>query len=217
MNALTPVAPPSLTTMTVSSPLWALLTTGPSAQLEEIARTPALREEASRSVRQLEIMAEPAGADMVKRALAPLTLVYRDSATEAESPVFWRIYADALADLPRVALGRAVADFQRTGRFFPKPAEIRELAQPHADAFRQAAYRAKRATETPAPKALPSPEDRPSAEEVAGVMARFRETMQSKDRLHQVATKRRPPPQAKVDERGVSAEARAMLQRQGFA
>lgn len=206
------IAPPNLTTLQLSSTLWALLADGPSSQVEEIARHPAMRAECERSRRQLSILAEPAGSDAVERALAPLVLVY-GLGDQAKAKAFWQVYTEALGDLPRMALDRAAAEYPRIGKFFPKPAEIRELAMPHANALRTAAARAERAVEWQEPKAIPV-KDRPSAEDINALMADFHATMQAKDPLLKIAEKRRPPPCARVDETGVSAEMRALLERQ---
>ena len=129
------------------------------------------------SLRPLEVMTEPGGKQAVMQALAPLVLVFGKSA-EAESPAFWTVYADALGDLPRIALDRAVQQYQREGKFFPKPSEIRELAMPHAEALWQAKHRVKAALEPP--KVEPVKERIPP-EQFAALMAEFRETMEGKD------------------------------------
>lgn len=211
MSALT-VIPPSTTTFQPSPELWQLLSSGPKENTAQIARVPALKAEAKACQRQLEILGEPAGAQIVIGALAPLVVVF-GKGVEAESPAFWRVYTEALEDLPRIALDRAVSEYQRTGRFFPKPAEIRDLAKPHAEALRQAAYRARLAAEAQADK----PEtDRLPPEQVQALMADFAKRMEGKDVLEQtMARKVRPAPCARVDQSGMSEEARALLVRQG--
>lgn len=200
-------APPNLTTLQLSGELWRMLAADPTG-LEDIRRTPALVEECGRYQRQLDLMAEPAGGDTVARALAPLVLVF-GLGDQATSPQFWKVYAEALGDLPRMALDRAASEWPKVGKFFPKPAEVRELALPHALAFRQAAHRARKATETPPPP--PKPIERPSSEDIAEVMAEFHKVMADKDPIAKMQAKRRPSPQGRVDHGGVTAEMRALL------
>lgn len=197
--------------MQPSAELWRLLATGTKANIEEIARHPALRQEASRCSRQLEILCEPSGPQVVMGALAPLVIVF-GKGQEAESPAFWRVYTDALSDLPRIALDRAVSEYQRIGKFFPKPAEIRELALPHANGFRQAAYRASAAQQQP--EAPMTPAERIEPEKFKALMSDFTKQMEGKDILARTRSRMRPPPHARVDETGISAEARALLERQ---
>lgn len=49
------------------------------------------------------------------------------------------LMARELCDLPHASLEYALAELRRTSRFFPKPAEIRELAEPHAREHRRLA------------------------------------------------------------------------------
>lgn len=174
--------------------------------------TPAMKADCERFHRQLELLAEPSGAGLVKRSLAPMVLVYGLGA-QAEAPAFWQVYEQVLADLPRMALERAVADYQRTGKFFPKPAEIRELAEPHATALRMAAHRAKKAATWEAPKVIPEA-DRIPQEKYRALMDDTLGKLAGMDMLARTRARRVQPPQAKVDETGISAEARAMLKRQ---
>lgn len=206
------IAPPNLTTMQISSPLWALLADGPSSQVEEIARHPAMKAECERSRRQLSLLAEPAGSDAVERALAPLVVVF-GLGDQAKAKAFWQVYIESLSDLPRMALDRAASEYPKIGKFFPKPAEIRELAMPHANALRMAAARAARAAEWEEPKPIPV-KDRPTPEQMKALLDDFHATMRDKDPLLKMREKRKPPPSARVDETGVSAEMRALLERQ---
>lgn len=212
MTALTPIAPPSLTTLTISPELWRLLATGPSSQIEEIASIPALRAEAATCHRQLEVLTEPVGGAEVERSLGTLVLIF-GLGEQAKAASFWRAYKDALCDLPRVAFDRAVAEWQRVGKFFPKPAELRELADPHATALRMAAHRAKKAASWEAPKAIPEAERMP-AEKVRALLDDTLGKLAGMDMLARTRTRRVRPPQAKVDETGISAEARALMERQ---
>ena len=211
MTAL--IAPPNLTTLPLSAELWRMLSADPTG-LEDIRRSPALVEECQRSARQLEVVCEPCGGDTVARALAPLVLVF-GLGDQATSPQFWKVYADALGDLPRIALDRAAAEWPKIGKFFPKPAEIRELALKHALPLRQAAYRAKKALEPVEDKSVPESERIPP-EAFAALMADFKRQMEERDPL--LKHRMQPPrtPCAKVDETGVSAEMRAKLAERGL-
>ncbi len=199
---------PNLTTLTVSPQLWQLLASGASQNIEEIASTPSLLEECRSCVRSLEVIAEPAGAQMVSRVLAPLVLVY-GLGEQSQSPKFWKVYNDVLADFPRIALERASTEWAKIGRFFPKPAEVLELAKPQADALKQAAYRARAAIipRIEAPKlAEPTPEER---EVVREMLKSFRSIVQEKA----PPTAKRKAFRGPVDDKGVTEAGRAMIER----
>lgn len=149
----------------------------------------------------------------MKAALTPLVLVF-GVGEQARANAFWAVYEEALGDLPRIALDRALIEYQRTGKFFPKPAEIRELAMPHTLGFRQAAYRAKKALEPSSGASVPE-SSRIPPEQFAALMADFVAKMAARDPMVTHRMVLPPTPQAMVDEAGISAEARAMLHRQG--
>lgn len=134
-----------------------------SEDVETIVAVPALREEAAAIVGVLDAKARPVGEAGVRTILTPLTMVFREVATEAQSDLFWRAYEAPLHRLPVPALQAAVRDYLEVGKWFPKPAELKELAEKHAAPIRQAAYRARKAL-TLAP---PKPIERLDAEEVA--------------------------------------------------
>ena len=170
-----------------------------------------MKDDCARFRRQLELLAEPSGSDLVKRSLAPLVLVY-GLGVQAEAPVFWQVYEQALSDLPRMALERAVSEYQRIGKFFPKPAEIRELAEPHAMALRMAAHRAKKASEWQAPKG-PTEGERIPSDQYKAMMEDTLGKLAGMDMLGRTKNRQVRPPQARVDETGISAEARALMER----
>lgn len=174
-----------------------------------------MKDDCARFRRQLELLAEPSGSDLVKRSLAPLVLVY-GLGVQAEAPVFWQVYEQALSDLPRMALERAVSEYQRIGKFFPKPAEIRELAEPHATALRMAAHRAKKASEWQAPKGL-AEADRIPLDQYKALMDDTLGKLAGMDMLGRTKVRQVKPPQARVDETGISAEARALMERRAQA
>lgn len=201
---------PNLTTLQLSPELWRLLAED-RAGLEDIRRNPVMVEECQRYARQLDLICEPAGGDLVARTLAPLVLVF-GLGDQATSPQFWRVYSDALSDLPRISLERAVSEYQRAGKFFPKPAEIRDLAMPHALAFRQAAYRAKKAGE---PVEEPKPvTERVDPEKFWAEMKAFAAVMESKDIFARTKNRQVRPLCARVDNTGISQEMRAKLAEQ---
>lgn len=199
---------PNLTTLTVSPLLWQLLASGTPQNVEEIASTPSLLEECRSCVRSLEVIAEPAGAQMVSRVLAPLVLVY-GLGEQSQSPQFWKVYNDVLSELPRIALERASTQWVKVGKFFPKPAEILDLAKPQADALKQAAFRA-RAAITPrieAPKrAEPTPEE---LEAVREMLKDFRAVVQEKI----PPSPKRKAVRGPVDDKGITEAGRAIIER----
>lgn len=173
-------------------------------------------EECAASQRQLEVLCEPCGDRIVAGALAPLVIVF-GKGPEAESPAFWRVYNEALSDLPRMALDRAVNEWSREGKFFPKPAEIRERADVHASAMRMAAWRAKEAQKAPAPQGERVTDPAVKAQFNA-LMSDLAKKLDGKDMLGRTVSKEvRRGVQAKVDETGISPEARALLERQAKA
>ena len=64
----------------------------------------------------------------VERILAPLVVVFGVSEAAAAS-VFWKAYNQVLGELHPEALETAAGKWLQTGKFFPKPAELRELAR----------------------------------------------------------------------------------------
>lgn len=144
-------------------------------------------------------------------SLANLVLVY-GKGEEARAKGFWKVYAEVLAGLPRVALDRACAEYAKVGKFFPKPAEIFELAEPHAGALRSAAFRSRQAL-VPV-KVLPPP-SRPAKEDMAATMSEFLKAMAEKDVFAKTRAKAsRPAPSARLmGGRAMSAEMAALLER----
>lgn len=174
-----------------------------------------MKDDCARFRRQLDLLAEPCGSSLVKNSLTPLVLVY-GLGVQATAPLFWQVYEEALSDLPRLALERAVSEWQRIGKFFPKPAEIRELAEPTASAFRMAAHRAKKASEWQAPKA-PTEAERIPSDQYKAMMEDTLGKLAGMDMLGRTKVRQVKPPQARVDEAGISAEARALMERRAQA
>lgn len=160
------VPPPNLTTWQVSPQLWALLSEGSRENIEIIRGNPALRREAQDCLGALSELCAPAGERVVAQVLAPLVLVY-GLGEQAQAPMFWKVYGDVLGGECRVALERAASEYAKTGKFFPKPAEILELSDVHSRAFRTALGRARAATSTAIAgpeKKVDTPEDRARVE-----------------------------------------------------
>lgn len=133
--------------------------------MAEIASVPALKAEAAAVAPALAQIAAPVGESEVRRMLSALTLTFREVATEAQADAFWRTYEIALAKCPKSALTAAIHDWVKVGKWFPKPAELLELAEKHAIPMRMAANRAARAAAMTPPK----PVNRLPAEKVAAL------------------------------------------------
>lgn len=140
---------------------------------EMIANTPALRPELEAVYPELKALSRPVGPDGVKATLLPLLLVFTDKSTEAESPMFWQIYATVLAKTPAKALREAVQKWVTIGKWFPKPAELRELAEEEAVRLRAAEYRARKALAAP----LPKPESHLPREAVERLVAEIKQAV----------------------------------------
>lgn len=164
---------PNWLDMNEPSLLRELLTSQMAGGTEMIANTPALRSELQAVYPEVKAVAAPIGADGVKAALLPLLLVFGDKATEAESPMFWQMYATALEWIPARALRMAVQKWVSVGKWFPKPADLRELAEGEAVRLRAAEYRARKALEAPVPK----PENHLPREAVAALVGELKASL----------------------------------------
>jgi hypothetical protein len=153
MNELTPRPTLDLaeTASAECSPLlWRLLTDDAPAELSvaDIVADPVLHGEARTAVAFLRAHVAPCGKEHVARTLAPLATVF-GVGQRGETQAFWRVYYDALADVPAESLAAAVAAYAKRpdAEFFPKPGPLRALALKHAAPLYKAAYRAKRAAD----------------------------------------------------------------------
>jgi hypothetical protein len=135
----------------LSPPLWRLLSSNLPAdgEVEAICSDPLLHREVKHAAPYLKALAQGVGDEGVGRALQPLVVVFGvgDAAT---TKAFWRVYYEALRDIPAEALGAAVRDYtlQADAQWFPKPGPLRALALKHAEPLYKAAYRAKRAADS---------------------------------------------------------------------
>lgn len=139
--------------------------------------------------------------------------------TDEEWASWWADYFDALSDLTPFAVEAGMAAWvkQPEAEFMCKPGKLRELAMntPNDNRWARAHKRAADATyvePAPVPVEPEDRSDRPTSEEVSAIMADFHRVMADKDPIAKLQAKRRPPPQARVDNTGVSAEMRVLLQ-----
>jgi len=171
---------------------------------------PALKAEALR----------PATHDQIKAVISTRFALFPQPQRNAQEwAAWWADYFDALDGLTPFAVEAGMGAWVRSAdaEFMCKPGKLRELATtvPSDNRWAKAHYRAQKATaeavkpEEPARVSGPNP----TREEIADVMASFKMTMEAKDPLLKMRSKfERPSPCARVDNTGVSAEMRALLQ-----
>jgi hypothetical protein len=138
--------------------------------IKEIAETPALREEAQRTLAVVESMASPPrNPNDVWVAMQKLTLVRRmpdfgnePAASKALRSAWLKLYYDILKDYPLLAIHRGVDSFLKSNSagYFPQPAEIRKFAEPHCAEILTAIYRLREALKIESPTDHRSPEER---------------------------------------------------------
>ena len=114
MNALTPTENKQLTLddCRISTPLWRLLSSNQSADMEidEILSNPVLHQEAKLISPMLKALAQGCGPKSVQHALQPLVLVY-GIGEAARSAAFWEVYRKTLEDVPAESLRQAIEDY----------------------------------------------------------------------------------------------------------
>lgn len=156
-------------------------------------------------------LARPCGRAYVQKSLAMLVLVF-GLGEQAEAPEFWKAYNEQLEGLPRIALDRAITEYNGKGKFFPKPAELKELADPHAGALRQSAFRAKEVAKVEIgsvnKRDVRTPEERAA---IAKMLGDFNSLMDTKG-LNEAPPKRRAVHDP-VDATGVTSAGRALIER----
>lgn len=230
MNALT-ATPPNNKTSTqlgrdLSAPLksWLLVERSDHQSIETIRRSDILRAEAAQVIPALkEAALTPATEDQIRQIIgARFALFPQPQRNDGQWAAWWADYYDALRDLTPYAVEAGMAAWVRSpdAEFMAKPGKLRDLALtvPNENVWARAHMRATTASrpsvadmpEQPAAK----PVDRPSQEQMKSMMDDFRQRMAAKDGIRDIRPKRRPSPQARVDETGISAEARALLARQ---
>lgn len=167
----------------------------------------------------------PATRDEIKRIVGQrFELFPQPKRDDGQWAAWWADYFDALEGLTPFAIEAGMAAWvkQPEAEFMCKPGKLVELARTTTGQNRwaKAHYRADMATRPavpyrePAPEKVPTPpEERPSAEEVARVMADLNKKLADKDQWAKMKAKAgRPTPCAAVDNTGVSAEMRVLLQ-----
>lgn len=166
---------------------------------------------------------KPATTDQIKAIIGQRFALFPQPArNDGEWAAWWADYIDALEGLTPFAIEAGMAAWVRDpeAEFLCKPGKLADLARtaPNNNRWARAYDRANRATAPLAIAAVqpkePTPQsERPSAEEIAAEMAKFHAVMKEKDPHAKYKAKAsRPTPSAAVDERGVSAEMRTLLQ-----
>lgn len=165
----------------------------------------------------------PATEDQIRQIIgARFALFPQPQRNDGQWAAWWADYYDALRGLTPYAVEAGMAAWVRSpeAEFMAKPGKLRELAMtvPNENVWARAHMRATKATrqnaaDTP-DQASAKPVERPSQEQMKSLMDDFRQCMSAKDGVRDTRSKRRPSPQARIDDTGISAEARALLARQ---
>lgn len=207
--------------MPLSGPLssWLLTERSDSVAIDTIRKSPILSAEAREAMPALRDAALAPATEAQIRAIIGqrFALFQQPERTDGEWAAWWSAYFDALSDLTPFAVEAGMAAWVKRpeAEFMCKPGKLREMATtvPHENRWAKAHHRAQRATfvePKPVPAEPDDRSDRPSAEEVARIMAEFHAAMQAKDPAAN-RPKQRPSPQGRVDDRGVTDEMRALL------
>lgn len=162
--------PNTMSDLRISEGLQKLLcgSLAPHHAVESIRRDAALLVEAKRVAKDLRRLAQPCGDEAVPATLEPLVRVY-GLPEGARAKSFWKLYIQALRELPACALREAVTDYSALPEslFFPKPGQLKALAEKRAEAVYKAAARAKEAADQGAlkrnPQSAPEPDERSAA------------------------------------------------------
>lgn len=230
--ALTANTTPSSKTTPPPSPVlagpikcWLLDETSDHTAIKTIAASEILRREAVEAMPALKAAAlRSATREEIERIIGQRFELFPQPKRDAgQWAAWWADYIEVLDGLTPFAIEAGMAAWVRSpeAEFMCKPGKLAELAKtaPAQNRWAKAYYRAEQATapaREPAavqPKEPTPPQERPSAEEVAKIMAEFHAVMKEKDPHAKYKAKpSRPTPSAPVDERGVSAEMRKLLQ-----
>ncbi len=216
----TPPASPVL-----SGPLTSWLLGEPSDHkaVEVITKSAILKAEARDALPALRAAAlTPATEDQIKATISQrFALFPQPQRNDAEWAAWWADYFDALSGLtaPAVEAGMAAWVKSPDAEWLCKPGKLRELAMttPNNNRWARAARIAIAATiepirdyEKPKTPAM----EKQDAETVAALMKDFHAQMKAKAPPPVSRTRSIPPPCAPVDETGISAEMRDLLDRQ---
>jgi hypothetical protein len=145
-----PAQPLALSDLKLTKTLHALLfgKTPADVAVAEIRQDRALHIEVRRVANDLRKLAGPCGEEFVGVEMKKLILVY-GAGESPRAASWWKLYYQALRDVPREALEQAVQDYVSSpdSLFFPKPGQLKALAMKRAEPIYQAASRAKRAAD----------------------------------------------------------------------
>lgn len=210
----------------LSGPLksWLVAEASDRQAIETIRQSPILQAEALQAIPALrEAALTPATEDQIRQTIgARFALFPQPKRNDGEWAAWWADYYDALRGLTPYAVEAGMAAWVRSAdaEFMCKPGKLRDLALsvPNENVWARAHMRATTALR-PSVADMPEqpeakPVDRPTRDQMKVLMAEFHQRMTGKDTFRDIRAKRRPSPQARVDETGISAEARALLARQ---
>lgn len=184
-----------------------------------ISRSPILLREAEGLTTAIwQEARRPASVEQIKSILGSrFALFPQPERTDGEWDMWWADYISALEDLTPAAVEAGMAAWVRSidAEFMPKPGKLRDLAQktPVVSRWTRALDRIRKALPPIDTTPAPMPErERMDPETVAELMKDFHAKMKAKE-PPQAQKRVRPSPQAEVDETGMSAEMRALLNR----
>lgn len=227
MTALTapqqnrPTTPPHGPALTGPIKCWLLDEPTDFRAIETIKASDILKREAKAAMPALrEAALRPATRDEIKAIIGQrFALFPQPQRNDGEWAAWWADYFDALEGLTAPAIEAGMAAWVRSvdAEFMCKPGKLRDLAQtvPNENRWARAYYRAERATYVaplPSPEPKRSEEGRPSREEVRAQVAATLAALQEKDTFARFRKQTVRTPRAQVDETGVSAEMRALLE-----
>lgn len=214
--------------LVVSGPLtsWLLVEPSDAKAIEVISASSILKDEARAIIPALRAEAlKPATEDQVKAIIGQrFALFPQPQRNKEEWAAWWADYIDALAGLTAPAIEAGMAAWVKSvdAEWLCKPGKLRELATttPNTNKWARAHRIAMAATAGPI-KAADEPE-RPApvkqnAATVAKLLADFHVQIKAKAPPPVSRTRSIPTPCAPVDDTGISAEMRALLQRQEAA
>ena len=202
---------------------WLLAEPSEHKAREVIAASPLLRQEAQAAIPALRAAAmAPATVEQIKATISQrFALFPQPQRNDLEWAAWWADYIDALSGLsaPAVEAGMAAWVKSPDAEWMCKPGKLRELAMgtPNSNKWARAHRIAVAATIEPIRDMEP---DTPKAAKldaakVTELMADFHKQMAAKAPPPVSRTRSIPTPQAAVDERGMSPQARALLEKQG--
>lgn len=211
--------------MVLNGPIkcWLIDERSDAAAIDTLRKSPILRDQAKELMPDLKSEAlKPATRQQIEQIVGQRFELFPQPKRDAgQWAAWWADYYDALQGLTPFAVEAGMAAWVRSpdAEWMVKPGKLRELATtvPNENRWARAWMRADKATREPEAKAISAPipdSERPSAEDVAEVMAKFKAVMADKDPLAKIKAKaQRPTPSARVDETGVSDQMRQLLSR----